>query len=243
MNRERELISELRLHGIKESIDYRLSEAAQSHLSHQDFLHLLLEDEVLYRKNKRSHRLKNKAKFNNLATLEDFEASQKRNVTKTTLNFFSSLGFLQNKENLVFYGSTGVGKSHLAQAVGHCACLNGYETLYFSVNKFFKEVEAQEAAGTYLNFLNKIKKTQILILDDLGLRNYTHQEATVLYDVMEDRYQKQSTIVTTQIKPQGWKTLFEDEVIAEAVIDRIISCARQIEMKGDNFRTKNLPKK
>lgn len=242
MNRINELATELRLNGIKESIDYRVSEASEGGLSHQDFLHLLLEDEMLYRKNKRSIRLKARAKFNHLATLDEFECSKERNITKTTIKLFSSLGFIENKENIVLFGSTGVGKSYLAQAIGHASCLNGISVLYFSVNKFLKEVEAQEAAGSYLKFLNRVKKTEVLILDDFGLRNYTHKEANVLYDVMEDRFRQTSTIVTSQVKPLGWKSLFEDQVIAEAIVDRITSCARKIELKGENFRTNFLPK-
>ncbi len=228
---------------MKESLGYRVSEAAQSHLSHQEFLTLLLEDENLYRKNKKSDRLRKRARFNNQAYLENFEIDSTRGISKTLIKEFSSLNFIENKQNIILLGGTGVGKSFLAQAIGHHVCLNGYETFFISSNKLFKEVQAQEAAGTYLKYLERIKKAKLLILDDLGLRNYSHEEANTLYDILEDRYQKASTIITSQVKPQGWKTLFEDAVIAEAIIDRITSCAHEVLIKGPTRRTKNLPKK
>jgi DNA replication protein DnaC len=94
-----------------------------------------------------------------------------------------------------------------------------------------------EAQGNYLNYMARLgPKVKVLIIDDLGLRNYTHKEATVLYEILEDRYRKASVIITSQVRPQGWKSLFEDQVIAEAIIDRITACAHIIEIKGDSFR-------
>lgn len=238
-----ELVNELKLYGIKESLDYRISEAAQAHLSHQEFLALLLEDENLYRKNKRSERLRKRARFNNQSLLENFEIDSTRGVNKTLIKAFSSLKFVDEKQNIILIGGTGVGKSFLAQAIGHQVCLNGFETFFTSSNKLFKEVQAQDAAGTYLKYLERIKRATLLIIDDLGLRNYTHEEANALYDILEDRYQKGSTIITSQVKPQGWKALFEDPVIAEAIVDRITSCAHEVLIKGPTRRTKNLPTK
>lgn len=237
-----ERLKELRLYGMLQSLDYRLSEVCESNLSHQDFLNLILEDESLYRKNKRSERLNKRARFNSQSSLESFEADVKRGVSKTLIKELSSLKFISNHQNLLLIGGTGVGKSYLSQGVGHTACLNGYETFFISVNKLFKEVEAQEASGKYLGFLNKLKRVKLLILDDFGLRNYSHEEATVLYDILEDRYNQSSTVVTSQVKSEGWKLLFEDAVIAEAIVDRLISCAHKIELKGLSYRKKHLPK-
>lgn len=238
-----ELLQELRLNGINESLSIRLQEVTDNNLSHQDFLKLILEDEFLYRKNKKSIRLKKRARFNDQSLLEDFESGIERGVTKTLLQRLSSLSFVEKKENLIFTGGTGAGKSYLAQALGHRACLEGIEVFYVSVNKLFKEIELNEVAGKYLSFLQKIKKASVLILDDFGLRNYSHDEASKLYDILEDRYHKASTIVTSQVRPKGWKTLFEDQVIAEAIIDRISSCALEINLKGESWRKKHLPKK
>tara|TARA_Y100000768_G_scaffold336938_1_gene278837 strand:- start:1695 stop:2447 length:753 start_codon:yes stop_codon:yes gene_type:complete len=243
MNEAINLLSDLKFTGMKESLDYRVTEAMQNNLAHTDFLLLLLEDENLYRKTKKSEMLRKRAKFNTYASLDEFKPGSKRGITKASVKQFKTLNFYQAKENLIFIGGTGAGKSFLAQAIGHEACAQCIETVFISVNKLFKELEVAEASGTYLNYVAKLGRAKILILDDLGLRNYSHTEANILYDILEERYQKGSTIITSQVKTQGWKTLFEDEVIAEAIVDRLTACAHTIDVTGDSFRNNHAPKK
>lgn len=243
MSNNLELLAELRLSGIKNSLDYRLEESIKDNLSYQDFLSLILDDEMIYRKNRKSERLTRKAKFNNFLALDEFEASTKRGVPISLIKKFQSLDFLYRHENLIFSGGTGAGKSYLAQAIGHLCCHDGYDTIFLPINKMFKEIEAAEASGEYLKYIAKLKKARLLIFDDFGLRNYSHQEATILYDILEEKYQKGSIIITTQVHPEGWKTLFEDEVIAEAIVDRARSCAHEIKVKGDSYRKNHEPKK
>jgi DNA replication protein DnaC len=243
MNEAISLLDDLKFTGMKEALDYRLSEAMQNNLSHTDFLQLLLEDEKSYRRNRKSEMLRKRAKFNLYASLDEFEPGSKRGITKASVKQFKSLGFYHNKENLIFIGGTGAGKSFLAQAIGNEACSQCIETIFISVNRLFKEIEVAEASGTYLNYLAKLSRCKVLILDDLGLRNYSHIEANILYDILEERYQKASTIVTSQVKTQGWKTLFDDEVIAEAIVDRLTACAHRISVTGGSFRNNHAPKK
>jgi DNA replication protein DnaC len=243
MNEALNLLNELKFIGMKESLDYRISETIQNNLAHTDFLALLLEDEQVYRRNRKSEMLRKRAKFNIYASLDEFKGSSKRGITKAAVKQFKTMNFYQAKENLVFIGGTGAGKSFLAQAIGHEACSQCIETFFISVNRLFKEIEIAEASGSYLNYLGKLSRAKILILDDFGLGNYSHEEANILYDILEDRYQKGSTIITSQVKAQGWKVLFEDEVIAEAIIDRITACAHTIDVTGDSFRSNHAPKK
>ena len=132
MNETMELLNQLKFFGIKESFEYRLSEAMESNLSYQDFLMVLLDDEHLYRRNKRSDMLRRRAKFKDRITLEEFKASVNRGVTKSMIQQLKSLSFVNNSENLIFVGGTGAGKSFLAQAVGHTACAGGnFRSHYF----------------------------------------------------------------------------------------------------------------
>lgn len=113
---------------------------------------------------------------------------------------------------------------------------------FFSVNLLFEECQAEKLAGRYLIFIRRIKKTPVLILDDFGLRNYTHEEASVLIDLLEEHYQKGSVILTSQVDPKGWAKLFEDPVIADAIVDRLTKPSRQLTLKGGSYRDKLKPK-
>ncbi len=237
-----DLMGPLKLSGMRESVEYRLEEAIQGDLAYQDFLSLILEDEKLYRENRKAERLRRRAKFNDVVSLENFDSTPERGVTKSMIKKLASMYFLEKFENIILTGGTGAGKSYLAQSIGQKACANGVEAAYYPASKFFREIEDAEIAGTYLKFLARIRKCKILILDDFGLRNYSHKEASVLYDVLEDRYQKGSVIITSQVKPTGWKSLFEDEVIAEAIVDRLESCAHLINVKGPSYRKNHQPK-
>ena len=232
-----QLLTDLQFYGMKESFQYRLGEVTQSNLSHQQFFTFLLEDEKLYRRNKKTETLRKRAKFREIAHLEEFKVIATRGITKSLIQQFKTLFFIDGFQNLFFIGGTGAGKSFLAQAIGHECCASGYETLFIPVNRLFKEIDMAEAQGNYLSYLSRLSKVRLLILDDFGLRNYTHKEATIFYELLEDRYRKGSVIITSQVKPQGWETLFEDKVIAEAILDRLMASSQTIDVKGESFRS------
>lgn len=163
-------------------------------------------------------------------------------MTKPQFRELSQLGFYQNKENLILVGSTGLGKTHLAIALGKKLCTESVGVQFHSMNLFFEEFLAERASGKYLSFLKKMKQVPVLILDDFGLRNYTHEEASTLLDLLEERYLKGSIILTSQVEPRGWMKLFEDEVIGEAIIDRLTKPSKQIILKGASYRDKAKPK-
>ena len=153
------------------------------------------------------------------------------------------LQFYQNKESLLLIGSTGAGKTHLAIALGKKLCSEGMSVHFYSVNFLFEEANAEKIAGRYLQFIKRLKQLAVLTLDDFGLRNYTHDEANILLDVLEERYLKGSTILTSQVEPQGWGKLFEDPVIADAIVDRLTKPAKKVILKGSSYRDQARPKK
>lgn len=233
------ILNELKFFGMKESFMYRLGEAQNSSLAHEEFLTLMLEDEKLYRRNRKCEMLRKRAKFNGKVYLEDLNISNERGISKATIKQLKSLYFINTSENIILVGGTGVGKSFLAQAIGHEACALGIEVFFISINRLFKEIEIADAQGTYLNYLNRLKnRVKVLILDDFGLRNYTHKEANILYEILEDRYQQAPVIITSQVDPRGWGTLIEDKVISEAILDRLTACSQVIQIKGSSYRAK-----
>lgn len=228
----------LRLHGFNENAELRANEAQLSSQTYLDFLQILLEDELLHRKNAKAKRLISKAKFRYDCDLEDWDDSYERGINKTKMKQLSLLGFHKNMENLIILGRTGEGKTHLAMSLGKRLCAEGITTQFYSVNLFFEEVNAAKASGKYLNLIKKLSRTPVIILDDFGLRAYTHEEATILMDILEDRYRKGTVMVTSQVDPRGWSKLFEDPVIAEAINDRLTKPSMTIKLKGGSYRDK-----
>lgn len=233
------LTHQMRLFGIHEACERRASEALAQQLHPLEFLRLLLEDEALSRKDRTAKALITKAHFRFRADLEDWDVSFHKDLPRAKIKELSQLSFFHNLENLLILGKTGAGKTYLAIALGKRLCQEGHSTVFMPVNFLFEEIQAAKAAGRYLNYVKGLCKAKALILDDLGLRNYTHEEATSLMDILEERYQKAPLIVTSQVEPQGWLKLFEDPVIAEAIVDRLIHPSQKITLKGDrSYREK-----
>lgn len=234
----RQLSHSLRLFGVHGNFEKRAEQAAAQSLNHLEFLRFILEDEINQRKNMTAKRLTTKAKFRSFCDLEDWDQTFDRGFTKVKLRELAAIGFYQAQENLLLLGKTGAGKTHLAIAVGRRLCAENVSTLFLPVNFLFEEVQAAKAAGKYLSFVKKLTQSQVIILDDFGLRNYTHDEANVLVDILEDRHRKGSVIVTSQVDPKGWLKLFEDPIIGEAIVSRLEHPCQRLILNGGNYREK-----
>lgn len=232
------LAHQLRLFGVHASFERRAEQALTAQMHPLEFLKLLLQDESLFRKNRTAKVLATRARFRSAAQLEDWDSTFDRGISKARMAELASLGFFANKENLLLLGKTGEGKTHLAVALGRRLCADGIQTVFLSVNLLFEEVAAAKAAGGYLKLLKKLNKSQALILDDFGLRAYTHEEATVLVDLLEERYRQGIVIVTSQVDPRGWLKLFDDAVIGEAIVDRLRNPSKRITLKGGSYRAR-----
>ena len=226
----------LRLHGIRNNLERRCQAAVAESQHPGELINLLLEDERLQRQEAAAKRMLARARFRNRCTLEEWDATFDRGMPTAKLKELASLRFFHNKENLILEGNTGVGKTHLATAIGERLCSGGYSSLFISASMLFEEVAAERAAGRYLKFIDKMVKIQALILDDFGLKTYRHEDATTLLEILERRYGKGSVIITSQVSPKGWNKLFEDPVIAEAIVDRLKNPSTQIKLTGPSYR-------
>jgi DNA replication protein DnaC len=232
----RRLAHELRLFGIHAACEARAHTALSDSQHPLEFLALLLEDERLARRDRLAKSLTTRAKFRHQADIQDWDQSFERGLTKAQIKELSVLSFYHNKENLIVCGRTGEGKTHLAIALGRRLCQEALSVAFLPVNRMFEEVLAARSQGKLIGYLNRMNQTQVLIFDDFGLRSYTHDEATILVELLEARARKGPVIVTSQVDPKGWLSLFEDPVIAEAIVDRLLHPARKIQLKGGSYR-------
>ena len=226
----------LRLRGIYRSLERRCQQALAESLHPSELIKLLLEDEQQARQSAAAKRLVARAKFRGQCQLEEWDATFDRGISKAKFKELALLNFYHRQVNLIIAGKTGVGKTQLAMSLGNRLCHDGVRTQFFSTNLFFEEVQAEKIAGRYLKFVKKLQAVNVIIFDDFALRNYTHDEATILLEIIEERYRKGITIITSQVAPEGWKTLFEDPIVSEAIIDRLVNPSETIELGGGSYR-------
>jgi DNA replication protein DnaC len=230
-------LNQLQLWGMKKTMDLRLTEASSGGWKYSEVLEALLQDELSYREQKKTEYRIKRAKFRQQAHEDLFDFSVKRNLTKAQVKELTGLHFLEKKQSLLLLGPTGVGKTFLASAIGYHACQHGHECLFLSINNFIEQTQMHRTTGTFLRFKDRLIKCSILILDDFGLAKMSAQNVQDLYDVLEERYQQKSTIITSQIELNSWKDIITDKIMLEAIVDRLAHGIR-IELEGDSYRKK-----
>ena len=234
-------------HTIEKLRQMRIGAMAELHLQHvknnniesftpDEYLALLTDHEWENRQNQKIQRLLKQAAFRQKASVEQVHFEPTRNLDRNMFTRLATLDFLKRKENLIITGASGVGKSYLAQALGHQACFNELKTAYSNTSRLFAQLKLAKADGTYLKVLNKIQKTNLLILDDFGLKPLDNHSREVLMDIIDDRYNKTSTIVVSQIPVSVWYDIIGEGTIADAILDRIVNSSHRIDLKGESLR-------
>ena len=149
---------------------------------------------------------------------------------------FAECTYIGKQENILITGSTGIGKSHLATALGHQACTLGYKVYYANMSKLFSKLKMGKADGSYMREISKIERQDLLILDDFGLVPIDNQNRSALMEIIEDRHKKASLIITSQLPVNCWHEVIGEKTIADAILDRIVHDAHRIELKGESLR-------
>lgn len=185
-------------------------------------------------------------KFSNLrydAVLEQIKCSPERNLTRNQILALADCAYIQRAENILITGSTGCGKSYLACAFGRQACTLGYKALYLGMNRFTEKLALSKLDGSYIKLLNQIEKVPLVIFDDFGLTPLENQVRIALLQVLEDRYGKRSTIITSQLPVNKWHQYINEPTLADAIMDRMSGSAHRFELKGESLRKRFIEKK
>lgn len=226
----------LKLQGMACALENVLTSRQAGHLSPEQLLELLLQQEYDERKARKIARLTQLARFRYSASLEQIQPSTKRNLDPNQLAALSTCNWISNAENLLITGPTGVGKSHLASALGHHACLNGYRVQYFNAQKLFYNLRLSKMDGTHRKTIASISRTDLLIIDDFGLQKLDENNRMDLMEIVEDRNGLRSTMVCSQLPVSSWYEIVGEPTLSDAILDRITSQAHRIELKGESMR-------
>jgi len=234
-------LKSLRLSGMLATLEARLAQARGGELGHLEFLEVLLEDEIGRREAKALAERLRRAHFEAELTLEAFDFAYNPGLPAPLIRDLAALRFLERGESVLLYGPVGVGKTHVAQALGHAACRRGYSVLFAKTSRVLSELAGGRADGTWEQRLRRLARFDLLILDDFALRAFTTSQGDDFYELVSERAQHGSFIITANRTPKDWYELFPNAVVAESVLDRLINSSFHVHMEGKSYRPRRRP--
>ncbi len=226
----------MKFYGMMRAFSTTLESGQTSRYTPDEMVGFLVESEWDERHNRKIDRGLKNAKFRYKANIEDLIFDQKRNLDKNEVHRLADCTFIGKKQNIIITGSTGVGKSYLASALGYQACINGYKIIYSNTSKLISKLKMAKADGSYIREMLRIEKQDLLILDDFGLQPFDAQGRASLMEIVEDRHGKSSLMITSQVPVKQWFDLIGERTIADAILDRIVHDSIRIELKGESLR-------
>lgn len=231
-------LKNLRLHGMARALHDSADKGKQIQFTPDEFIAHLVDSETDMRNNNRIARLLKNAKLRHKSTIADIDFNISRSLNKNQFLRFSSSSWFEKNENIILTGPTGVGKSYIACALGYEACIYSFPTLYFHFGKLMNHLKLAKADGSIQKEFQKIAAAKVVILDDFGLEALDKQTRLFFLEILEDRYQKGVTLITSQLPFKNWHEFISDNTIADAICDRVMYNSHKIELKGDSLRKK-----
>jgi DNA replication protein DnaC len=236
-------LTRLKLSGITETLSLRITQGMNEKWSFSQFLDMLLSDEVERRDFKQLGRRLTRSGLEPDKTLESFDFHFNPRIHEPTFRELATCGFLQKHENLFLVGPSGVGKSHLAQALGHEACRRGQEVLYRRTAVVMDWIAAGHGDGTHGRRMKQVAAVSLLLLDDFGLTPLSESQQTDLYELICERYEKRSTILTSNRDFNEWPMVFANPLMGSAAMDRLVHQAVKIVIEGKSYRVDSFLKR
>ena len=231
-------MKQMKLYGMHGTFKTAIETGKTDDYTLDEFVSMIVEAEWDDRNTRKIERAIRNARFHYKASIENIVYDETRNIDKTKLLRLAECSFIDQCDNVLITGSTGAGKSYIATALGYQACIEGYRVMYFNTTKLFSKLKMAKADGSYLKELAKIQRQHLIILDDFGLQPLDSQNRIALLEIIEDRYNRGSIMITSQIPIQGWYEIIGEKTIADAILDRLIHQSHRIELAGESMRRK-----
>jgi DNA replication protein DnaC len=231
-----EKLREMRLHGMLRSFRETFATGVQEKFTVDEMVAHLVDAEWDERYNRKLDTLLKNASFRYKASIEEIDFKPSRKIDRNMILRFSTGDWVQKGESIIITGSTGTGKSFLACALGHKACVQRHNVGYYNCMKLFSQLKYHKADGTYFKAMSKIKKQDLIILDDFGLKPFNADSRLMLLEMIEDRHGSKSIIISSQIPVDKWFDVIGDATIADAICDRLLHTSHKINIKGESMR-------
>jgi DNA replication protein DnaC len=235
------VLKRLKLSGLVPVLPDRAAYATKTNLSSLDFLELVLQDEIDRREQKNLDNRVGRAGFMEPHTFEDFDWDAPVTFDRDRVRDLFSLAFIERREDVLFLGPVGVGKTFLACALGHSACRAGHKVLFLRSDHLLRMIHQSRADNSTERVIRSLLAPDLLIIDDFGLRRLNPQQSSDFYEIIIERHRRASTIVTSNRSIEEWIPLFDDPILAQSALDRLAHNAHQVVIEGDSYRTRQRP--
>lgn len=239
LNQTLSKLKSMKLTGMSKALEYQLKNNEIESLSFEERLSLLVDSEETIRNDRRFQSRIRSAKLSQQACLEDVDYKADRGLNKQVFLRLGENTYIKEHKDIIISGLTGTGKSYLASALVHKACLVGLKAHFIRVPKLFRELAVAKLDGSYNQYLNRLAKFEVVVFDDWGLAPMTLEEARDFFEIIEERHKKKSTIITSQVPLKNWFEIIGDSTIADAIMDRLVNNSYKIELSGSTMRKSN----